>query len=196
MTCIVGVVHVGRAWVGGDSAGSGGNTTTIRADAKIFANGPFLFGFTSSFRMGQLLRYALVPPPPPSDPAVLDRFMSTTFVDAVRAALKDGGYASKSSEQESGGCFLVALGGRLWSVQSDYQVAAPADGYASVGSGAEVALGALHATVGRGPEERIGAALAAAAYHTSYVRAPFVVLPAPGETAPTPELRRERIEEG
>ena len=59
MTCIVGLVHEGVVYIGGDSAGVGGMSLTVRADEKVFQNGEFLMGFTTSFRMGQLLRYSL-----------------------------------------------------------------------------------------------------------------------------------------
>ena len=35
---------------------------TVEKDEKVFQNGDFLISFTSSFRMGQLLRYAFEPP--------------------------------------------------------------------------------------------------------------------------------------
>lgn len=67
MTCIVGLVDQGNVWIGGDSAGVGGYDLMLRADQKVFRNGDFLMGFTSSFRMGQLLRYKLSPPKLHSD---------------------------------------------------------------------------------------------------------------------------------
>ena len=37
-------------------------------DAKVFFNAGYLFGFTTSYRMGQLIRYALQRPPAPPPP--------------------------------------------------------------------------------------------------------------------------------
>lgn len=172
MTVIVGLVHKGRVHLGGDSAGVAGYQLTIRADRKVFRNGPYVFGFTTSFRMGQLLHHALKAPHPSGD---LDRFMVTTFVDALRTCLKDGGWARKDSEQEQGGTFLVGIHGRLFTIDSDYQCGEPADGYAAVGCGDELALGALHATatLGLRPRERLAAALAAADHHSAGVAAPY-----------------------
>jgi len=76
---------------------------------KVFANGSYVMGFTTSFRMGQLLRYAFTPPEP--DTADLHRFMCTAFTDALRQCLKDGGWAQKDKEQEEGGTFLVGTTG-------------------------------------------------------------------------------------
>lgn len=174
MTAIVGLVHDGRVYIGGDSAGTGGYIQTIRADHKVWASAGYVFGFTTSFRMGQLLRHAFTPPKPTVH---LDRFMCTVFIDAVRTCLKDGGWASKSSEREEGGTFLVGVAGRLFRVDQDYQVAESIDRFDAVGSGAELALGALHATAHLEikPKLRLRLALSAAARYSASVAEPFVL---------------------
>lgn len=173
MTVIVGVVHKGRVHLGADSAGAAGYQLTIRRDPKAFRNGPYVMGFTTSFRMGQLLHHALKAPHPTGD---LDQFMVTTFVDALRTCLKDGGWARKDAEQEEAGTFLVGIQGRLFTIHSDYQVGEPACGYAAVGCGDDLALGALHATaaLGLSPRQRLTAALAAADHHSAGVAGPYV----------------------
>lgn len=172
MTAIVGLVHDGTVHIGGDSAGVGGYSLTVRADAKVFTNGPYVMGFTTSFRMGQLLRHALKAPEPDGD---LEAFMATAFVDAVRTCLKDGGWAKKDNEREEGGIFLVGAHGRLFCVHSDYQVAEAADGYAAIGCGEDIALGALYATARSrvAPQKRIKLALEAAERFSAGVRGPF-----------------------
>ena len=65
-------------------------------------------GFTTSFRMGQLLRYSLKPPRRHPDDEI-NQFMVVTFTNAVRECLKAGGYASKKDDVESAGTFLVAI---------------------------------------------------------------------------------------
>ena len=62
MTCIVAIAEKNVVYVGADSLGSNGNKIITRKDTKIFIRKPFIFGFTSSYRMGQLLRYSLVIP--------------------------------------------------------------------------------------------------------------------------------------
>lgn len=175
MTCIVGVEHGGRVWIGGDSAGVAGYSITSRADSKVFRNGPYVMGFTSSFRMGQLLRWKLEPPKPPKEPEYLECFMSTEFVDAVRKCLSSGGYAAKKNEVEEGGTFLVGVKGVLFTVESDFQVGLNHDGYDAVGCGQDLALGSLFTTVGVKPKARVKAALMAAAHHSAGVAGPFVV---------------------
>lgn len=172
MTCIVGLVEDGKVYIGGDSAGVAGYSLTVRKDKKVFQVGNVLIGGTSSFRMLQLLQYAFTLPE--YDPATdLDKYMATTFIDAIRQCFKDGGYASKSNEQESGGSFLIGLRGRLFEIEADYQVGEPLDGYAAVGCGAEIARGVMYATPDMQPKKRIELALQASERHNAGVRGPF-----------------------
>jgi ATP-dependent protease HslVU (ClpYQ) peptidase subunit len=172
VTCIVGIEHGGKVLIGGDSAGTGGYHQTIRADEKVFLNGEFAFGFTSSFRMGQLLRYKLTVPDFVEN-ADLDTHMVTSFVDAVRTTLKQGGFAQNDRGEECGGTFLVGVRGRLYTIYDDYQVARSVDGYAAVGCGDQLALGALYATSQLRPKARATRALEAAAKFSSGVAGPF-----------------------
>jgi hypothetical protein len=175
VTVIAGLVHEDKVYLGGDSAGISGWDLTIRDDPKVFTVGPFVMGYTSSFRMGQLLRFRFVPPEHHEDVDTF-RFMVCDFIDAIRRTLKDGGYATKTNEQESGGLFLVGYRGRLFRVESDYQVGEPALGYSAVGCGDNLALGALYATRHiANPRERLECALAAAEQHSAGVRGPLVI---------------------
>lgn len=176
MTCIVGIQHTQGVTIGGDSAGSSGTSLTIRADDKVFVRDRYIFGFTSSFRMGQLLRYSAdLPEPPRRD---LDRFMVTEFIGAVRRAFTDGGYMSNNSGREDSGTFLVGVSGRLFTIHSDHQVAQAAVGYESVGCGGDLAMGSLYTSGAlqvRDPVRRTRLALTAAAYASTSVAAPFKI---------------------
>ena len=193
MTCIVGLVHEGVVYIGGDSAGVAGLSLTVRADEKVFRNSDFLMGFTTSFRMGQLLRYSLKPPRRHPDDDI-HQYMVVDFVNAVRGCLKAGGYASKEDEVESGGTFLVGYAGHLFTVNSDYQVGIPEDGFAAVGSGQDIALGALFATQGQAtPRDRVLTALRSAERFNAGVRGPFHILPEtdPEPPSPPPPLEQD-----
>jgi len=172
VTCIVGLVDQGHVFIGADSAGIAGYDLVVRADSKAFQNGPFLMGFTTSFRMGQLLRYAFKPPPCEGD---VFCYLATTFIDAVRECLSKGRYAVKKDEQESGGQFLVGFRGCLYAIDSDYQIEQSLAPYAAIGCGAPYALGALYATSGDA-KTRILTALSAAEYHNAGVRRPFTIM--------------------
>ncbi len=184
MTCIVGMVEGGKIIMGADSAGIGGYyDLTVRADEKIFINQGMLIGFSTSFRMGQVLRYSFSPRTHQHlEGDDLFRFMVTDFVDAARAALKTAGFPRKDNEQEVGGHFLVGIRGRLFKIESDYQVAEAVCGYAAVGCGDSLAIGCLYGTAGQHlpGKERIEMALACAEEFSAGVRRPFKIL----ETSP------------
>jgi ATP-dependent protease HslVU (ClpYQ) peptidase subunit len=178
MTCVVAIAECGKVVIGADSAGVSGFDLRLRADRKVFRNGAFAFGFTSSFRMGQLLRHSFSPPVLP-DGADLEGFMCSTFITQVRECLKAGGYASKKEERESGGTFIVGYCGRIFTVQDDYQVEETIAPFQAVGCGESYALGALYAIHKSGKNWDIGAreqcslALSAAEAHSAGVRGPY-----------------------
>ncbi|MFI9019060.1 hypothetical protein ACIGZI_34045 [Streptomyces griseus] len=184
MTVIVGLATKHRVHLGADSAGVSGLQLTVRADPKTFRNGQYVMGFTTSFRMGQLLRYSFHAPPAPPTADDLHGFMVTTWTNDLRTCLKDGGWARRDSDQEQAGTFLVGVHGRLFSIWDDYQVAEHADGYAAVGCGDDLALGALHATahLGMAPRARLTAALAAADHHSAGVTGPYTYASTPKNT--------------
>src|ERR1035437_7593240 len=181
MTCIVGYSLKGKVYIGGDSASVNVNTygLTVRRDPKVFQNGVCIMGFTTSWRMGDLLRHALVVPERHPDEDI-DKWMRTTFINAVRDCLKSGGYAEKEKEKEAGGSFLVGYAGRLFAVYDDYQVEESVDPYNAVGCGSDYAKGAMAAmiqleSVGD-PEQMIRVALGIVERNCAGVRAPFTVV--------------------
>ena len=125
--------------------------------------------------MGQLLRYKLNPPPFLEKTVELHQYMATEFVDTVRTCLKDGGFASKENEVESAGHFLVGIRGRLFTVQSDYQVGESLDEFDSCGCGYQIARGSLFSTSGMPAKDRVRVALEAAERYSAGVRGPFII---------------------
>lgn len=192
MTCIVGLVHGGQVILGADSAGVSGMDLVVRADQKVWAKDGWIFGFTTSFRMGQLLRYSLQLPKRNPDVDLM-QFMATEFVDAVRACLKAGGFATARDGGEAGGDFLVGHAGRLFRVCSDYQVAEAQQPFDAVGCGAPYATGALFALANSNVDgfNRVVAALNAAQAMSAGVRAPFTIV----ATEPPPQAVAAAVEE-
>ncbi len=179
MTCVVALAEARRVWMGADSAGVGGYRLTQRTDPKIYRVGKMLIGYTTSFRMGQLLGYKLSLPEHHQD-VPLERYMATSFVDAVRACLKEGGFAGKKEEVEQAGTFLVAYQGRIFRIDSDYQVGESIHGFDACGCGEDLARGSLWTTQMTAvphllPVERIKTALAAAEAFSAGVRSPFLI---------------------
>jgi ATP-dependent protease HslVU (ClpYQ) peptidase subunit len=194
MTCIVGIAHEGKVILGADSAGTGGYDQRIRRDRKVFKNGELIFGFTSSFRMGQLLEFALSPPPIIEGQDAY-AYAVKALVPAIRDALKIGGWAKVRDGQEEGGVFLVGFRGRLFTVHSDYQVGEDVGALAAVGCGDAYALGAMHALPDADPMTRLQAGLDAAATFSAGVSGPFHFVELPSRQKPEPPPGRVRRED-
>lgn len=170
MTCIVGIAHEGKVWMGADSCGSNYSWKQV-GNPKVFEVQEFLIGCTTSFRMIDLLRYELR-----VDQSIWgqsdDDYLRTTFIRAVRALFKEHGFG-----RDEGGNFLVGFRGHLYEVQDDFSVLnSPAEGMA-VGSGEAAARGSLYTTKGHSdPQQRIQKALEAAEAIIPSVRAPFIIM--------------------
>jgi len=180
MTCIVGYIEKEKVIIGGDSAGVGGLSIHIRRDPKVFKTGPFIMGFTSSFRMGQLLMSSDFKPPKQKKGQSDYDFMVTSFIDAVKDCFKKGGYSQRYKDgDDKGGTFLVGYKGELYMIESDYQVAMTHDKYMAVGCGEELAEGAMYAMDNcdiihpKDPKKIMTVALEAAAHFSGGVEGPF-----------------------
>jgi len=178
MTCIVGLVKDGKVYIGGDSIGVNIDSYSgnIRKDQKVFRNGKFIMGFTTSYRMGQLLNYAFSSSRGINEGEDTMSYMVNVFVNDVRTCLKAGGYASLREGVESSGTFLVGFNGRLFSIYDDYQVSENIDEFATCGCGGEFASGALFSNRHLEPDERIIQALSAAEHLSVGVKSPFSII--------------------
>lgn len=176
MTCIAAIAEGGTIWMGADSLGSNRVTQSVRKDPKIFKVGEMLIGFTSSYRMGQLLGYKLCMPKHHKGVSI-EEYLHKEFIDEVRRVLKTGGYTTIDNNEEIGGCFLVGYRGRIFRVDNDFQIAENLCNYDSVGCGSQVANGTLFATNGTelNPKERIKLAIKAAEEQVIGVRGPIVI---------------------
>jgi ATP-dependent protease HslVU (ClpYQ) peptidase subunit len=183
MTCIVAIAQNGTVYMGSDHAASDDKTGWIlsRKEPKCFKVGQYGIAFTDSFRMGQILQYSWNPPKytPTKTNSGLDKFMRTKFIDSVKTAFKDNGYGSigSSSDEDTGGIFIVGLEGRIFTIDEDFHVGENVVNYMAEGSGGQIALGALHATKNqKNPRLRIKAALEAATEFNMSVAAPYTYI--------------------
>jgi len=181
MTCIVGFVDKNKnIYLGGDSAGVSGLDITIRKDPKVFTVGKMVMGYTSSFRMGQLLRFKLRIPKQPKQMNDY-KYMCTTFIDAVRKCLKDNGYTKVSNNEETIGEFIVGYKGCLYDINDDLQVGVSEENYDVCGCGSSYALGSLATNQSSNPEQIVLKALQIAEKFSGGVRRPFRVVILKGE---------------
>jgi len=169
MTCIIGLIDKEGVYIGGDSAAISADDLSfnIRTDEKVFVKGDFIFGYSSSFRMGQLLRYKLKIP---AHIKGMDttQYMVTLFIDAVKRCFDDNDFDVED------GSFVVGYKGKLYVIMSDYQVAQAKENFISLGCGEHFAMGAMYASTEKDPIKKIEIALSAAAAFSMGVKPPFV----------------------
>ena len=174
MTCIIGLMDNENIYMGGDSAASDGNAYRIQTNRKVFRNGPMLMGYSTSYRMGQLLEHSLAVPSRNVNES-LEKYMVVDFVNSVRSCFKESGFAQEDDDgKEKGGFFLVGIEKSLFMIESNYQVSQNILPFMSIGSGSSHAEGAMMALTGT-PEERIMEALKIASRFNCGVAAPFYV---------------------
>jgi len=181
MTCIVGLVHNGVTYIGADSLGSNSYMKTVRKDKKVFKlkdTPNAIVGFTSSYRMGQLLMYATGLIDPRDEPNIDHEYIVTRFIPNVIKLFEDGGFSRNHSGEKEGGVFLLGYKDKLFKIDSDYQVEEAFDNYNACGSGETYALGSLMVTenTNLNPYERIRLALQAGTKFAVGVEPPFYII--------------------
>ncbi len=175
MTCIAGVVKNGVVYLGADSCGSDDSyNKTQRKDVKIFKRGEFVIGYTSSYRMGQIIQYDLKIPRIMKNEKDLQKWMVIKFIPALRKCLKKGGFAKTKEGEDTGGTFLIGFRGRLFCIEDDFQVGESADECNAVGCGDSYAKGSFYSTRTLPPGHRVKMALEAAAHCSGGVAPPFI----------------------
>ena len=180
MTCIVGLEHGGRVYLGGDSACTDPNGYVAPlVEAKVFRFGPLLIGFCGTLRFGQLVKHTLLLPQQENKSDI--EYMVTDVATAVGVCLQAADNLSHEDDGKAttGGCLLIGYHGKLYEMDQGLGVQATSRPYNAIGSGAYIALGALHALLRHAemaPRSCVLAALKAAADHHGGVRAPFTIL--------------------
>ncbi|MCP4661143.1 MAG: hypothetical protein GY856_37550 [bacterium] len=192
MTGIVAVSDHQQVLIGGDSAAitpDHKEVYSVPETTKVFPAGSFAVGITTSFRIGQVLRYGVDWPEPPADDRDLERFIVDKLVEAVRRALKVGGCGRTREGMEIGGQFVIGVRSEIFVIAEDFAVTRVP--FAAIGAGRLVAYGALHALAGYDLpiEARVKAALEAAHAYTPSVRPPFGYVATPGRLVPGPRAQ-------
>lgn len=184
MTCIVAIKHNDKIYMGGDSLGSTSTfSKTVRLDEKVFINGEMILGFTSSFRMGQILQYVMEAPERPEGISDM-KYLVAYWIPALIDTFADAGYRGEKGDYDHeetriGGEFLLGYRGTLYCIEGDFQVGIPEEQYAAIGCGQDLALGAIYAAKQSGakdPTKIITVALEAAEKYSAGVQRPFKLL--------------------
>lgn len=170
MTCIVGIRTDDGVFMAADRGLSDDDVIVSIMSPKIRQNGPYIIGYADAPGTGQAMHYITLPTPPKTN---LDKFMHTTFLQAVKKALIASGVDLKNDGHAS---FLVGVGNGLFYMDtSDWQVT-ECD-YLAIGSGAGIAMGSLYTTeTWKSPEKRAMVAVKAAVQLSPSCREPIDTL--------------------
>lgn len=130
MTCIVAVECKDGAVIAGDYCGSNGFTRGNVTQSKVFRHSGMMFGYTTSFRFGQIIEYMLDDNTlyPPTDEDKTYEWLVRVFIPKLKSTLKGEDY-------NSSGNALCVVNGQVWEIQNDFSVLRSTTGVASVGSG-------------------------------------------------------------
>jgi ATP-dependent protease HslVU (ClpYQ) peptidase subunit len=181
MTCIVGLIDKDTVYIGADSLGSNGYSKVSRRDKKVFKlpdTNNAVLGYTSSFRMGQLLMYGTGLIDTRDEPNIDHKYLVTKFIPNVIKLFEDGGYGRNNSGEKLGGSFLLGYKNKLYKIGDDYQVGESFEDYEATGCGEDFALGSLMTTeeADLTPIERIHKALQAASKFSTGVAPPYYIM--------------------
>lgn len=173
MTAIVGLVHKGHVWMGGDSAYSTDEEIWIQRDSKVFRRGDVLIGTCGLGRYESVMRYLVEIPRfrKGTDPA---QWANVDLAYEIRKAHINDGYVHDSGAFEIKECqALIGVAGELFVMDSDLCAWRTLCGYAAIGSGEGPARSSLHETEKLLPRTRLKRALERASQETTGVRPPF-----------------------
>lgn len=177
MTCVVALEALDGAgrpcvWLGSDSfMGDDEHRDTVDGP-KWFAFGPAVLGYAGAFAPARIAQHAVKAPQrargEPDESYVLRLAL------AVQKGCNDFGV------KPDDGWFLVAMAGRVWSIEAGGAPVRSAHGYTAIGAGAQLALAALAATgacplLAADPEARVRVVLDAVARHHNQVLGPMHV---------------------
>lgn len=174
MTCIIGLKYEGEVFLCGDRMGSAGNRLSRRINPKVFEKDGMVIGYTSSFRMGDIIRHLFkVPKHDEVESGSEYAYMVKKFVPGLITCFKTNNWLKKENEIISGGTFIVGFNSKMFTVENDFQVEEVKDKYTAVGCGDDLAKGSLHSSITDdnydSANDVLVTAMEAAEYHSAWV---------------------------
>lgn len=145
MTTLVAIQGDGWTVLGCDSRLSDENGRyAIAKEQKIVDNNGILIAGSGSTRAINILHYGYTQPKPTAGEN-LDKFMTQKFIPAMRKNFSEGGIDMKGDENVSKneGGFLISVKAQIYAVQDDYSWDTDTRNVYVMGSGGDVALGAM-----------------------------------------------------
>jgi ATP-dependent protease HslVU (ClpYQ) peptidase subunit len=151
MTTIIGIQHNNGCTLVADSLVSddNGRTWSHPEMTKINKRGAFLIAGAGEVGPCDIAQHIWEPPVlTVKDKKDVYHFMITKAMPSLRECLKANGYnfdEPQDKDSSSRFQFLMAVNGELFDIGDDLSIMRSGDGFYGIGSGAQIALGALHA---------------------------------------------------
>lgn len=170
MTCIVAVKTEKGIHMAGDRMCSNGHMKITLKEPKVFIKGDFVIGITGSTRHLNLLKYSYAPSEMSADTTPVD-YMCNAFVMDMKSLFED-----EKDDEFQFPTLLIGYKGHLFYFESNAAIV-EIDNHA-VGSGWEIAVGALDVLLSGGisPEIAVARAVKTAAKYCATVDANVDVL--------------------
>jgi ATP-dependent protease HslVU (ClpYQ) peptidase subunit len=165
MTIVAALEHDDAVWIACDSIVSSGDTVDALGSPKWRRRGDVIVAWCGDVSTAQAIETAHRRQRAPGVDVL-------AYVYRVAAQTRRTIRARRVAYSEVS--LLVAVAGRVWSVDGNGAVMRSEWGYAAIGSGAELALGSLASTSGD-PSARVVAAVRAACRHSSSCAEPVRV---------------------
>lgn len=161
MTTIVAVQGQGWAVIAGDSRATSERIYSLADTGKIVDHGEIIIASCGDLRGANLLAHAFRPPAL-NGTTDLDEWITVKFIPALRKCFETHGYERKENEVASNeNEILIAVRGVIYEIGDDYSWVRDRSGLYGLGSGGDIALGALgilNANLSDTPEEAAGIA--------------------------------------
>jgi 20S proteasome alpha/beta subunit len=159
MSVVVGVRHTKGVLLAGDLQWSGDNSHRMGVQPKVHSLLDTLaLGYVGSGRFGQILQYhlsdSLEDPFLPREGRDEEYWTVKAFIPYLREQTELHGHLHIHHNVEEFGpsAFLLAVRGKLFTIEADFSVNEHRLPYEAVGSGEDNAIGVLHAMLGEDPE--------------------------------------------
>lgn len=160
MTCIIAHNDGVSSFIAGDKLGSNGFTKTVQTEPKVFekefiklhddgltrTKEVMALGYTTSFRMGQLLNYNLNLPEQDAS-QTFSQYLVLKVIPIIRQMFKEEWGARDASQDVGGGQFIILHNHTIYEVQEDFSVLQPKTRITAVGSGTYHAIAAMQAYI-------------------------------------------------
>lgn len=167
MTCIAALKHEGKIYLASDCQTSYGGTSFTNSSGKVFKKGGMIIGISGCSRFSKIFRYNFNIPEHSNSIDDME-YLNSVFVDSLRELCNKKEHSTvTSSKSETGSITIIGYNGNIYTLACDYDVSIFDQGYKAVGSGKDLAMGALYATEGLDmqPEKRLELAVKSAIIH-------------------------------